>query len=406
MILVETFPVPSDTHLASLLSQPLHPPPTPYHINPPLYRFCIPQSWLLRTTPVAKHPSLTASPSRHLRLPSDTETIHEPTLKAPTSDSTSLERPANPFSRQSSPRKPSDPGTPGSSAGAKPPSARSPAVRTSIFDSIYSSFSSPTTTTTAALASPKIINNPPLTPTSRPPTKKIIDRMSITEPISEPKPLPLADGRGIRRTDGQDGDVEGVAAEDEEFEQLMDSLGIQGSKRVEMAKLPSTQRAYLLAQSRKTAATSSSISRSTSNPLPNGPSAARLKLQNSGGPPNSYKPPANAPISFSSPTPTAIEPQKTGESSGGGGWKRFSVASLGSWGEIVAGSSASPDSSVVGEEELSRNGGARPLVKQDTGGWGWWGSSAASTSKAGAVDSGEKEKATGLGAVVQEIASA
>lgn len=150
-----------------------------------------------------------------------------------------------------------------------------------------------------------------------------------------------------------------------------------------MLFLTPTRKAYLLAQSRKqpksTSSTAGSISRAT------GAGVERRRTHTSGAPPTSFK----------GGTTPHLEQQRTGASepaSVGASWsKRFSVASLGSWGEVVA-SSAEPEAMV-----------ASPIVKQDTGGgWGgWWGGG-----KEGGTGAGGGDEERAFGGVVEEIANA
>ena len=154
-----------------------------------------------------------------------------------------------------------------------------------------------------------------------------------------------------------------------------------------MAALPATQKAYLLTQHRtqqqatkRPSSIAGSLSRATGG--------APRPRQHTGGPP----------VSFKGPSSGALEQQKTGGSEGGGWSKRFSVASIGSWGDIVSATGTSSESGHEKDGGDTTPTGVGPVVKQDTGGWGgWWGGGAAGKDAAG---SGE------FGTLVDEIAAA
>lgn len=218
------YPVPPSTLLTSLLLQPLHPPPSKHYSHTPTYRFCIPQSWLLKPTPTSSAISsaLTSRDDDHDDGEEEEEEAST-TLKASHSTtshaSLSLEPSSNPPAFSSSPRAPA--------TTSKPATARH-----SIFDSIYSTFSSsssPTTTTaTAAASSP---------PARKAQTDNRLNRNSVVvEAISEPMPASNGIGRGVglglegglgpseedERVGGAAAGVEGeVEIEEAEFDALM-----------------------------------------------------------------------------------------------------------------------------------------------------------------------------------------
>ncbi|KAL7410280.1 hypothetical protein BDY24DRAFT_186432 [Mrakia frigida] len=376
------YPVPPSTLLTSILLQPLHPSPSKHHHNQtPAYRFCIPQSWLLKPTPTS---STISSISTSLGDDDDAdEEETSTTLKA--SHSTTSHGSLSFYEPPSATSSPSPRPQPAATA-SKPAGAR-----LSLFDSIYSTFSSsassPPTTTTTTAASP-------------PQARKIQqeshgqNRNSVViEAISEPMPagrglgLGLEGGEQDERVGGTGAGEEEVEVEEEEFEALMDNLNLHGPQRTAMTSLTPSRKAYLLAQSRaKTSSTTnnvpSSISRATN------PSKARTTSHNP--PPTSFRGP--------SATPQVLEQQRTGASepaSVGASWsKRFSVASLGSWGEVVPATTSSP-------EAETGVGVAGAVVKQNTGGgWGgWWGGG----KEGGGTGEGEKGAMGGFGTLVDEI---
>ncbi|KAK4684327.1 hypothetical protein P7C73_g5857, partial [Tremellales sp. Uapishka_1] len=181
--------------------------------------------------------------------------------------------------------------------------------------------------------------------------------LSVSGPLEADKDGGTVD-RQTRASTGDDTAEVDIAPG--EWNQFLDDLNLQGSKRNAMSSLSPSRKSYLLQQNRL-----SSFPRSPPTPSVTSPQPQSV-------------------ISLSTGTSAGLArllPQLTGGSSSsskereGVGWtKRFSIASLGSWSDVGDGSSAGGQTPRAESSASDKGlGESKSLERQVTGGlWGWW----------------------------------